>query len=92
MAACGARAQSPEQLRRIAVLVGGAESDPKQVRGLAAFKQALSELGWVEGRNVTIHSRYTVGEKRRAHTLAREVVKSRYEVILAGPSKSCQYR
>jgi putative ABC transport system substrate-binding protein len=79
-----ARAQQySQQIRRIGVLVGGAESDPEQDKRLSAFKQGLRELGLVEGQNIIIETRYTSGEAARAQSLAKEFVNSRLDVILA---------
>jgi putative ABC transport system substrate-binding protein len=46
-----AHAQQSGQMRRIGVLLGNAEGDTQVVTGLAAFKTALQELGWIGGRN-----------------------------------------
>jgi putative tryptophan/tyrosine transport system substrate-binding protein len=78
-----ARAQQGERVRRIAALIGGSETDPEQRQRAAAFRQALRELGWIEGRNITIDGRYTAGEGARVQALARELIELRYEVILA---------
>jgi hypothetical protein len=49
-----AHAQQSGQMRRIGVLLGGAADDPQIVAGLTAFKTALAELGWIDGRNIQI--------------------------------------
>jgi putative ABC transport system substrate-binding protein len=49
-----AHAQQSGKMRRIGVLVGGAESNSPTVTGLAAFKAGLGELGWIDGGNVQI--------------------------------------
>jgi putative ABC transport system substrate-binding protein len=49
-----ARAQQPEQVRRIGVLMAQAADDPDGRARLAAFLQTLHELGWIEGRNVRL--------------------------------------
>jgi hypothetical protein len=46
-----ARAQQPEQMRRIGVLMPYASDDPEIKSRLAAFHQALEQLGWSEGNN-----------------------------------------
>ena len=46
-----AQAQQPEQLRRIAVFMDLAESDPEGQARVAALKRGLQDLGWTEGRN-----------------------------------------
>jgi putative ABC transport system substrate-binding protein len=40
------------RVRRIRVLIGGDENEPEQKRRLSAFTQALSGLGWTDGRNI----------------------------------------
>ena len=48
-----ARAQQGERVRRIGVLMNTGADDPQSPLRLAAFLQGLSELGWIDGRNVT---------------------------------------
>jgi len=49
-----ARAQQPDRMRRIGVLVGYAEDDPETKARVAAFRQGLERRRWSEGRNVRI--------------------------------------
>ena len=50
-----ARAQQGERVRRIGVLQGGSDADdPRSQPNIAAFRQALQQLGWTDGRNVKI--------------------------------------
>ena len=53
-----ARAQQPERVRRIAVLMGYAETDLAAQAQVAAFRQELQKLGWDEGRNIHIDVRF----------------------------------
>jgi hypothetical protein len=53
-----ARAQQPDQMRRIGVLMGSEQSDPDSQVRLAAFRQVLRQLGWTEGRNIRIDERW----------------------------------
>ena len=53
-----ARAQQPDRMRRIGVLVDLAEDDPEMQLWLTAFRQGLEKLGWSEGRNVRIDYRF----------------------------------
>jgi putative ABC transport system substrate-binding protein len=46
-----ARAQQRDEVRRIGVIVNVAADDPEARTSLAAFKQALQQLGWSEGHN-----------------------------------------
>ena len=45
-----AKAQQPERIRRIGVLVGQAENDPDAKARLTGFREALAKAGWSEGR------------------------------------------
>ena len=47
-----ARAQQPDQMRRVGVLMGYAESDLEAQGWVTAFVQGFKELGWIVGRNV----------------------------------------
>ena len=47
-----ARAQQPEGMRRIGVLMGLPEDDPETKARAVKFRQELERLGWAEGRNV----------------------------------------
>jgi putative tryptophan/tyrosine transport system substrate-binding protein len=77
-----ARAQQADRVRRIGVLVGLSENDPGMKPRLAALRQELDTLGWVEGHNVRIDYRYAPGGAR-ANDLAKELVALKPEVILA---------
>ena len=52
-----ARAQQGDRVRRIGVLIGANENDPEYKARISALTQALSGLGWTEGRNVRIDLR-----------------------------------
>ena len=47
-----ARAQQPERVRRVGVLVGLAENDPEMKERLAELRQGLEKFGWAEGSNL----------------------------------------
>ena len=55
-----AQAQQPERMRRIGFWVGERESNPNAHRRIAAFKQGLSNLNWMEGRNIQIEYRWAI--------------------------------
>ena len=63
-----ARAQQPEQMRRIGVLMGLAAGDPEAQSRVAAFESGLRELGWVKGRNLSIEYRWAGTETYCATT------------------------
>jgi putative ABC transport system substrate-binding protein len=53
-----ARAQQADQMRRIGVLMGFVESMPEAQANVAAFRDGLQKLGWTEGRNIRIDTRW----------------------------------
>ena len=53
-------------------------------RNVAAFRSALRDLGYVEGRNMTLALRYGDGVAERIPPLARELVALNPDVILTG--------
>jgi putative ABC transport system substrate-binding protein len=81
-----ARAQQPEQMRRIGVLTNVAADDPVGRARLAAFLQALQQLSWTDGRNVRIDHRWTLGDAERARKSAEELIALAPDVILAAGS------
>ena len=77
-----ARAQQPNGMRRIGVLVGLADDDPEAKARLAAFRQGLEKRGWSEARNVRIDTRFAPASAR-AQVLAKELVALQPDVILS---------
>ena len=53
-----ARAQQPERVRRVGVLMGYSESDPEPHRWIEALLQGLQQQGWIEGRTIGIEYRW----------------------------------
>ena len=53
-----ARAQQPERVRRIGVLLPATAGDPEFQTRIAAFLQGLAQLGWTDGGNVRIDTRW----------------------------------
>jgi putative ABC transport system substrate-binding protein len=78
-----ARAQQPSQMRRIGVLMNLAADDPETVRRMTAFKQALQELGWTDGRNVRFDYRSALADADRQRRNAAELVALVPDVLLA---------
>jgi putative ABC transport system substrate-binding protein len=78
-----ARAQQPERMRRIGVLIGGDENDPESNRRYSAFAQALADLGWADGRNVRMDLRLGGSDIDRIRGLAQELVGLQPDIILA---------
>jgi putative ABC transport system substrate-binding protein len=80
------RAQQPERVRRIGVLMPGLAADPENQNRIAAFQQGLRELGWIDGRNVRIDYRWGGGDADRIRVSAVELVALAPDVIFATAS------
>jgi putative tryptophan/tyrosine transport system substrate-binding protein len=78
-----ARAQQPDRVRRVAVLMGYSEADLEAKELLREFKKGLSELGWIEGRNLLMVVRWAPGRTDLMRTFAKELVGLQPDVILA---------
>jgi putative tryptophan/tyrosine transport system substrate-binding protein len=78
-----ARAQQGERMRRVGVLIALAADDPQSQRRMTAFVQGLQELGWTDGRNIRIETRWTAGDTDRMRRHAAELVALAPDVILA---------
>src|SRR5436309_15288111 len=77
-----ARAQQPERMGRIGVLMGFVESDPTGIPELTAFRGALTRVGWKEGSNLRIEVRWGGADPDRNNVLAKELVNLRPDAIL----------
>jgi len=77
------RAQQRDRMRRIGVLMALAADDPAGQARFIAFVQALQELGWTDGRNVRIDTRWAAGDAERFRRYAAELVALAPDVILA---------
>jgi len=78
-----ARAQQPERMRRIGVLLPATENDPEFQSRLTAFQQALHELGWIIGSNVRLEIRWATPDIAKVRQQAAELVALAPDVILA---------
>jgi putative ABC transport system substrate-binding protein len=79
-----ARAQQGEPIRRIGVLSGsGGADDPDPKERYAAFLQRLQQLGWIDGRNVRIDTRWPAGDADSIRKYAAELVALAPDVIMA---------
>jgi putative ABC transport system substrate-binding protein len=78
-----ARAQQGERVRRVGVLVPIAKDDPEIGLRLTTFQQALQGLGWTDGRNLHIDTRFAAGSATDARKYALELAALAPDVILA---------
>jgi len=81
-----ARAQQPERIRRVGVLMNLTADDPEAPGRVAAFAQGLGELGWTIGRNVRIDYRWGANDPDRGRRYADELIALVPDVILASGS------
>jgi putative tryptophan/tyrosine transport system substrate-binding protein len=79
-----ANAQQAKKVPRIG-FVSAASSSANAAR-IGAFRQGLRELGYVEGKNIVIESRYAEGKLDRLPALVAELVRLKVEILIsAGP-------
>ncbi len=81
-----ARAQQPERMRRIGVLMDMTQDDADSAPRIAAFLRGLQQLGWTDGRNVRIDTRWAAGNAELHRRYAAELVAMAPDVILATAS------
>ena len=65
------RAQQPERMRHVGLLLGYSEGDAEGHASAAAFRQRLQELGWTEGRNIRINTRWAGADPNKARAFAK---------------------
>jgi len=75
-------AQQPAKVPRMGYLTGA--SLPSMSARIEAFRQGLSELGYVEGKNIVIEVRSAEGKLDRLPALAAELVRLKVDVIVTG--------
>jgi putative ABC transport system substrate-binding protein len=78
-----ARAQQPERVRRIGVLMASAADDSVSQARIAAFLQGLQQLGWTDGRNVQIDIRWATTNADDLRRHAAELAALAPDVIVA---------
>ena len=76
-------AQQPGKVPRIGVVVPAEPASPEEPN-IAAFRQALRDLGYVEGQTIAVEYRYAHGELERMREFAAELVGLTVDVIVAG--------
>jgi putative ABC transport system substrate-binding protein len=81
-----ARAQPPDRVRRIGVLMNVAANDPVGQARIAAFLRGLVQLGWTDGRNVRIDTRWAAGDADDTRRYAAELIALAPDVVLAAGS------
>ena len=77
-----AGAQQHDRLRRIRVLIGHAESGHEAQSSVAAFREELRKLGWTDGRNIEIDTRWASGDVESMKRFAKEFVALQPDLIV----------
>jgi ABC-type uncharacterized transport system substrate-binding protein len=87
-AAVTVEAQQPKRVARIGYLSSGSPTSAE--KGVEAFRQALRELGYVEGHNISIESHFAEEVTERLPNLAADLVQRNVEVIVATGTPAAQ--
>jgi putative ABC transport system substrate-binding protein len=77
-----ARAQQG-RMKRVGMLVNGAEADPEMQGRISAFRQQFEQLGWSQGRNVGIEYRFAADDEERLNQYVNELVTLNPDAIVA---------
>jgi len=78
-----ARAQQPDRIRTVGLLIAAAADDPEFQGRIAAFRQGLAHLGWSEGRNLRIDIRWATTNAELLRKHATELVALAPDVIVS---------
>ncbi len=82
VAASGPARAQQHRVRHVGMLMGYAQNEPDTQARMAAFREALEQLGWKDGGNVAITYRFGVGEIDRVRGYAKELVELNPDVIV----------
>ena len=85
-----ALAQQGGAMRRIGVLMNVAADDPESMARIAAFQERLQQLGWTDGRNLRVDTRWAAGDAGRFQRYAEELLALAPDVVLASATPSVQ--
>ena len=77
-----ARAQQDGRVRLVGMLIAASDNDPQWQVRVAAFRETLAKLGWVEGRNLRTELRYGTGDTERMRDGAKALVGLAPDAIL----------
>jgi putative ABC transport system substrate-binding protein len=83
-----ARSQQSDRMRRVGVLAPFNEKDPESQVNFTAFKKRLIDLGWIEGRNLTIVYKFTGGSTEKIRAAAEQLVAAAPDMIFAASNVS----
>src|SRR3974390_927135 len=79
-----ARAQQSEHMRHIGVLMAFSENDPEAQSWAAGFREELGKLGWTDGHNIQIDTRWATADVESLQRFAKQLVALQPDLILTG--------
>src|SRR5260370_335176 len=87
---CGSRTRGGRRWRRRRLRSKRTECDPETKAGLTGFEEGLQQLGWVQGRNISIDYRWADGDLDRLGTYAAELVRMAPDVLFAAATPALE--
>ena len=88
LAPVAAEAQPPDRVRRLGLLLPYVQTDPQAQARVNAFRAALQERGWTDGRNIRLEFRHSEGQPNRLPALAADLVQQNVDVLLTAGTES----
>jgi len=79
-------AQQSDRIKLVAILMSSTENDPEGRARIAAFRRGLKELGWIEGRNLRIETRWAGADIDRIRAFTAELIALAPDVIVGNSS------
>src|SRR6516162_3683047 len=76
-------ARGGDRMRRLGILMAGAESDPKYQADVAVFREGLQKLGWVDGQNIRTQVRWAGFDAETMRRYAKELIALQPDLILS---------
>jgi putative ABC transport system substrate-binding protein len=81
-----ARAEQPERMKRVSLLLGLGEKDPETNDRIKAFRLGMRDSGWIEGRNVQVDYRFAGTNLELINKHVAELIRLAPDVIVANSS------
>jgi putative tryptophan/tyrosine transport system substrate-binding protein len=83
-----AEAQQANRMRRIGVLMGFGDNDPRARGWFSGFTQALGESGWIEGSNLRMEVRWAAGNIDRMRAFAKEFADLQLDLVVGATTRA----
>jgi putative ABC transport system substrate-binding protein len=85
-----ARAQQPNRMRRIGVLMAFSQNDREGRAWVAAFREELQKVGWGEGRNIRIDYGWAGGDAETRQQIAKQLIEQQPDLIVTQNTPTTQ--